>query len=160
MDSLKDSNTSTIANLSEKISYLEKVEKKQNETIEFQQYIYNKLQSDYKAKGFLSQDSPKLMRQNTSPSFSNQKSLQRLKKLFENKTFDSSIAAMIGVELDEEDPEKFLDQIMNLKQQRDSQYVISQKYEDLISELKDALNEEDEYNLLKIVVSMQKQLQN
>lgn len=157
INSTNDSYISKIESLTVKVTQLQNNEKKLNETIELQEYLYNKLQQDMRSKTMIPQIRQRVNRRYTSPSdpsINMQKSVQRLQQLLENKVLDTALAVKIGVELDEDDPSRFVEHIISLKEQRDIQYVEAQKLEDLILELKDALGEEDEYNLLKAVVQM------
>ena len=102
-----------------------------------------------------------LTRQNTSPAvaWTQFKSVDALKKLFENQDFDPEVMVKIGVELDEEDPNKFVERIMEIKRDRDSLYLAAEKYEDLILELKEELEEENENQLLACVIKLKEQIE-
>ncbi|OMJ84163.1 hypothetical protein SteCoe_14789 [Stentor coeruleus] len=156
INSLKESYESTISNLKAQANESKKKINELEESIHLQQYLYNKLQSE-KNSIIPFNRIRKLNRQKTSPvgSYTSQlKSIEALKKIFDTKKLDFNIAAIIGIELDESDPEKFIDRIIELKKERDTYYLASEKAEDLINELKDVLNEENENNLLNCVVKL------
>jgi hypothetical protein len=97
-----------------------------------------------------------LTRQNTSPAVAGTqfKTVEAFKKLFESQDFDPDIMIKIGIELDEEDPSKFIDRIAEIKRDRDSLYLAAEKYEDLINELKEELEEDNENQLLACVIRL------
>lgn len=127
-----------------------------------QHYLYNnidKQRNSINGSGFTSRV---LTRQNTSPAvaWTQFKSVDTLKKLFENQDFDPDVMVKIGIELDEEDPNKFVERIMEIKRDRDSLYLAAEKYEDLIIELKEELEEENENQLLACVIKLKEQIEN
>lgn len=156
INSLKESYESTIANMKIQIDQSKKKISELEESVHLQQYLYNKLQSE---KTYIEPFNRvrKFNRQKTSPAGSDPsqlKSIEALKKIFDTKKLEFGIAAVIGIELDESDPEKFIDRIIEIKKERDTYYVASEKAEDLINELKEVLNEENENNLLNCVVKL------
>ncbi|OMJ70918.1 hypothetical protein SteCoe_31005 [Stentor coeruleus] len=156
INSLKESYEKAMSSLKTQIDQLKKKIIEHEQTIHLQQYLYNKLQSE-KTIIEPSNKFRKFNRQKTSPAGSDSsqlKSIEALKKIFDTKTLDFNIAAIIGIELDESDPEKFVDRIVELKKERDTYYVASERSEDLINELKEVLNEENENNLLNCVVKL------
>lgn len=148
--------------MQQKLKNSEKKIEELTQAVNYQQYLCTKLEKDRKSLTNSKPGSRVLTRQNTSPALSTDhlKSLSALQKLCENHKIDLNLIALIGVELDEDDPSKFLDRIIEIKRERDSSYMISEKYEDLLNELKEELDEQDEYNLLACVVNLKEQVKN
>lgn len=160
IESIKNSYKDTISDLTSKLNESSIKVKDLSEALTCQQYLYNDLEKKWKSN-YHPQIRPMHRRHSSSENDKvSLKSFETLKKLFESQTFDINIVAMIGVELDEEDPKNFYDKILEMKKERDSYYMAAQKYEDLIIELKEALNEEDEFNLLSQVVNLKKKVLN
>lgn len=158
VNSIKDSYGQTISNLQNQLDESNKKNQELEEAFEVQQYLYNKLQSESKNRNTMNAGSRVLSRQNTSPinlDVNKGITFEAVKKLIGTKEFEENVAAVIGIELDESEPERFLDKIIELKKERDAYYVASERAEDLINELKDVLDEENENNLLNCVVKLQ-----
>lgn len=159
---MKSNYLSEISELTQKLQTSEKKVEELTQAVNYQHYLYTKLEKEKKNMPTSKSGSRVLTRQNTSPAVSGTqlKSISALQKLIETQKFDLNIIPLIGFELDEDDPSKFLDRIIEIKRDRDSSYVISEKYEDLLNELKEELAEDDEYNLLACVVNLKEQLKN
>jgi hypothetical protein len=155
---MKNSYTEQIALLEQKLQESQLKTQEISEALECQTYLYNKQAKELTCQSPGSSISRPLCRQKTSPSIDsfNLKSVETLKKLFEKQDLDVSQVAMIGIELNEEDPSNFFSRILELKQERDTLYLAAQKYEDLIQELKSELLEDDEFQLLNRVISLKK----
>ena len=163
---MKSSHTQQISELKSALSASEKNVLQLSQALECQTYLYNKQEKERKSlqnpfSPSASPSSHRLSRQKTSPSLDavDLKSIETLRKLFDQHSFEPNLVAMIGIELNEEDPENFLGQISQIKQERDTYYLAAQKYEDLINELKSELNEEDEFQILRLVMALNKKTQ-
>lgn len=162
---MKSSYTQQISELKSSLSSSEKTIEQLSQALECQTYLYNKQEKQHKSlqSPFSPSPSPsshRLSRQKTSPSLDtvDLKSIETLRKLFDQHSFEPNLVAMIGIELNEEDPENFLSQINQIKQERDTYYLAAQKYEDLINELKSELQEDDEFQILKKVMDLNKKI--
>lgn len=156
IENLVSSHKATIIDLNNKLDESFKKIENLSEALNCQQYLYNDLEKKMKSDQIVG--IRPMHRHHTSSNIDKNvlKSIETMKKLFETQNFDTNVIAMIGVELDEEDPQKFYEKIIEVKKERDRNYLAVQKYEDLILELKEELDEENEFNLLAQVVNLKK----
>jgi uncharacterized protein (UPF0305 family) len=155
--------TSQVEDLSSKLSASKSTIQELSQALNFQKEENERITEERKSPTpYSMKQLRKNFRQQTLPSCTTvhkSKKLENLKKQFKNKALPSEVFALIGAELDEEDPHKFIEKIIEIKKQSDMYYMTAEHLEDLLEELKDALDEENPNNLLNRVVKLRDEVE-